>query len=65
MTPVGAWAGSQPLIPSGEQSGLLTHTAATESVSLCCADKKLTAFVKLELAGRACGHLEGQSSLRS
>jgi hypothetical protein len=30
-----SWAVSQRLIPMGEQSGLLTHTAATESVSLC------------------------------
>jgi hypothetical protein len=30
------------------------------------ADEILTAFLELELAGRACGHLaEGQSSLRS
>jgi len=28
------WAASQPLIPKGEQSGLLTRIA-TESVSLC------------------------------
>jgi hypothetical protein len=27
--------GSQPSIPRGEQSGLLTHIAVTESVSLC------------------------------
>ncbi|PYJ34454.1 MAG: hypothetical protein DME88_04990 [Verrucomicrobia bacterium] len=27
--------GSQPLIPTGERSELLTHTAAMESVSLC------------------------------
>jgi len=30
--PVGAWGTSQPLIPRGEQSGLLTHIA-TESGS--------------------------------
>ena len=28
-------AGSQPLIPAGERSGLLTRIAATESASLC------------------------------
>jgi hypothetical protein len=33
--PVGVWAGSQRLIPTGKQSGLQTHTAATEGVSLC------------------------------
>jgi hypothetical protein len=41
--PVGAWVMSQRLIPTGEQSGLLTRIAATESVSLCT-DEKLTAF---------------------
>ncbi len=29
-----SWAASQRLIPTGEQSGLLTHIAAMESVSL-------------------------------
>jgi hypothetical protein len=29
-----SWAASQPWIPAGEQSGLLTDIAATESVSL-------------------------------
>jgi len=33
--PVGVRATFQRLIPTGEQSGLLTHIAATESVSLC------------------------------
>jgi hypothetical protein len=32
--PDGAWAGSQPWIAKGEQSGLLTRIAATESSSL-------------------------------
>ena len=32
--PVEAWAGSQPLIPVGERSGLWTHTATTEAASL-------------------------------
>jgi hypothetical protein len=32
--PVGVWAVSQRLIPTGEGSGLLTRIAATESVSL-------------------------------
>jgi hypothetical protein len=31
-----------------ERSGLLTHIATTESVSLCVGMKKLTAFVELE-----------------
>src|SRR5262249_57357409 len=30
-----SWAGSQPSIPRGEQSGLLTLIAATASVMLC------------------------------
>jgi hypothetical protein len=33
--PVGVWAGFQPLIPTGERSGLLTHIATMESVSSC------------------------------
>jgi hypothetical protein len=33
--PDGVGAVSQRLIPTGERSGLLTHIAATESVSLC------------------------------
>ena len=33
--PVGVEAVSQPLIPTGEQSGLQTHIVTTESVSLC------------------------------
>jgi hypothetical protein len=33
--PVGVGAASQPWIATGERSGLLTHTAMTESVSLC------------------------------
>ena len=42
---------SQPLIPTGERSGLQTHIA-TESVSLC-APMKLTACVELEYAIRS------------
>jgi hypothetical protein len=38
----------QPWIITGEQPGLLTHIAATESVSLCVQMKKLTAFIELE-----------------
>jgi hypothetical protein len=34
---------------------LLTHIVATESVLVVHADEKLTAFVELELAIRACG----------
>src|SRR4030095_9108415 len=33
--PIGVGAAYQRLIPTGERSGLLTRTAATESVSLC------------------------------
>jgi hypothetical protein len=33
-----------------ERSGLQTHIAATESVSLCVRIEKLTAFIQLELA---------------
>jgi len=43
-----SWAASQRLIPTGEQSGLLTHIATTESVSSCMRMKKLTALVELE-----------------
>ena len=43
----------QRLIPTGEQSGLQTHIATTENVSLCGADDKLTAFVELEIATSA------------
>jgi hypothetical protein len=34
--PVGVWAGSQPLIPAGEQSGLLTRIAVTEAFHCAC-----------------------------
>jgi hypothetical protein len=44
-------AAFQRLIPTGEQSGLLTHIAATESV-VVRADEKLTAFLELESAIR-------------
>jgi hypothetical protein len=40
------------LIPTGERSGLLTHTATMESV-VVRADEKLTAFLELESAIRA------------
>jgi hypothetical protein len=53
VKPVGVGAVYQPWIPSGEQSGLLTHIAAAESVSLLRADEKLTAFLELEAAARA------------
>jgi hypothetical protein len=43
--PVGATVTSQPLILKDEQSGLLTRTATTESVSMR-ADEKLTAFLE-------------------
>jgi hypothetical protein len=40
------------LVLRGEQSGLLTHIATMESVSLYVADEKLTAFLELETAIR-------------
>ena len=40
---------SQRLIPTGEQSGLQTRIATTESVS-SCADEMLTAFLELQRA---------------
>jgi hypothetical protein len=43
---------SQAWILAGEQSGLQTHIAATESGSLCVRDEKLTAFLELESAIR-------------
>ena len=43
---------SQPSIPMGEQFGLLTRIAATESVTLRVRDEKLTAFIELEAAIR-------------
>jgi len=48
----GVGAVSQRLIPTGEQSGLQTHIVATENVSSCVADEKLTAFLELEAAIR-------------
>jgi hypothetical protein len=45
---VGVWGGSQRLIPTSEQSGLLTHTATTERDFVVRADEKLTAFLELE-----------------
>jgi hypothetical protein len=41
---------SQPSMRAGERSGLLAHTATTESVSLCVRIEKLTAFIQLESA---------------
>ena len=40
----------QPWIPTGERSGLQTHIATTESVSLCGRMNSLTAFLELERA---------------
>jgi hypothetical protein len=40
-----------------EQSRWLTHTATTESRFVVRADEKLTAFMELESAIRACGKL--------
>jgi hypothetical protein len=50
---VGAGAAFQPLMPTGEQSGLQTHIAAMESATLCLPMKRLTAFLELESAIRA------------
>jgi hypothetical protein len=52
-----AGAASQAWIPTGEQSLLLTHIAATESVSLFVTDEKLTAFAEFESPICACGEL--------
>jgi hypothetical protein len=43
-----SWAASQRLIPAGEQSGLQTRIAMTESVSLCERKKSWLRFVELE-----------------
>jgi len=43
---------SQPLIPTGARSGLPTHIAATESVSLCVRMKSSRRFLELESAIR-------------
>lgn len=48
---VGAWAGSQLLIPKAERSGLLTRNRDGKRF-VVCADEKLTAFVELEAAIR-------------
>ena len=45
----------------GERSELRTRTAATESVSLCRGDEKLTAFVELESAIRCSGFVGAAS----
>ena len=41
-------AASQQLIPRGERSGLLTHTATMVKRFVVLADERLTAFVELE-----------------
>jgi hypothetical protein len=46
----------QRLIQTGEQSLSLTRTAA-ESIGVVRADEKLSAFLELESAIRACGDL--------
>jgi len=50
---VGVGAASQVFIRTGEQSGLQTRIATTESVSLWHADEKVTAFMELESMLRA------------
>ena len=47
---VGAGALCQLWIPPGEQSGLLTGIATTESVSLCMRIEKLTAFLEFGIS---------------
>jgi hypothetical protein len=42
--PDGVGAAFQPMIVKGEQSGLLTHIATTESVSLCARTRSLLRF---------------------
>jgi hypothetical protein len=37
----------QRLIPTGERSGLQTHTSTTGNVTVVHADEKLTVFVEL------------------
>jgi hypothetical protein len=44
-------------IAEDEQSGLQTRTATTGSVFVVRADEKLSAFLELESAIRACGEL--------
>jgi hypothetical protein len=41
-------------IPTGERSGLQTHTATMEKRFVVRADEKLRAFVELEAAIRPC-----------
>jgi len=43
--PVGVGAASQPWIPTGERSSLLTHIATTERVSLCVQMKSWLRFL--------------------
>jgi hypothetical protein len=43
-----SWAGSQRLIPTGEQSLLQTRTATTESVSLCVQMKSSARLLNLK-----------------
>jgi hypothetical protein len=47
--PVGVGATFQRLIPAGERSGLLTHIAATESVSIAVRTKGLPLFLTIAL----------------
>ena len=50
--PGGVWAGSQPLISTGERCGLLMRIATMERAFVVRADEKLTAFLELESAMR-------------
>ena len=47
----------QRLIPTGERSGLQTHIADDGKRFVVRADEKLTAFLELESATRACSKL--------
>jgi hypothetical protein len=49
---VGVGAASQRWIPTGERSGLLMRTAATDKRFVVRADEKLTGFAELESAIR-------------
>jgi hypothetical protein len=58
----------QPWIPTGEQSGLLTHIATTEKRFVVRADEKLTVFLELEAAIRTSqytAHVERRRQARA
>jgi hypothetical protein len=53
--PVGVWAGLQPWIPRGEQSGLQDAHRSDGKRFIVRANEMLSAFLELESAIRACG----------